>query len=551
MKKVPTWYVLTNSHIIAANAGEFLYVEAERKVNTLDLSKQLAELLKVNMVIDSQKDFSKLPSKEEYYQEEKKGIEKFYEVLKASKEFTNGQKIAICAQTIVESSRGTSELALKANNFCGVMFKKEFEGVQGLSKYPYTSPSDNISTDYLKCDTPERFLTGYLVLINRSVYAGWKTKTSALDYITHLKACGYAADPKYVAKTSAVFEEAQKILGIKEEEKPVDPIDPTEGNLKGVKILLDPGHSKSYPGARGKSPDYPKEEIFTLQMATALQKLLAAEGATVEIYNPDADELETIGAKAKGFNLFLSIHLNASAGKDFYTCVMIDKNVYKAGSKKFAKILADHTSKALGGHKQNSGNPPGVMEASLGVLRAAEATNCPICVLSEGFFIDAYGSNKDVEYRCSLVVKGMMSAILEEFGKKETPVPVDGFWDISRSSDAKLSSNFTASEFACKCGKCSNNKIYKKTVDTLQMIREHFGKAVTVTSGYRCPAHNAAVGGQVNSEHLKGLAADFYIEGISPQEITKYLESKNFHGGLGTYAGFNHVDAGENKRWID
>ncbi len=47
----------------------------------------------------------------------------------------------------------------------------------------------------------------------------------------------------------------------------------------------------------------------------------------------------------------------------------------------------------------------------------------------------------------------------------------------------------------------------------LQCIREHFGKPVHITSGYRTAAHNAAVGGSKSSQHLLGRAADFYVEG--------------------------------------
>ena len=46
-------------------------------------------------------------------------------------------------------------------------------------------------------------------------------------------------------------------------------------------------------------------------------------------------------------------------------------------------------------------------------------------------------------------------------------------------------------------------------VDTvLDPLREAWGKPITVTSGYRCPALNAAVGGVSTSLHQIGRAAD-------------------------------------------
>lgn len=44
--------------------------------------------------------------------------------------------------------------------------------------------------------------------------------------------------------------------------------------------------------------------------------------------------------------------------------------------------------------------------------------------------------------------------------------------------------------------------------EVLDPIREEFGKPITVTSGYRCPKLNKEVGGQPNSFHLRGCAAD-------------------------------------------
>lgn len=47
-----------------------------------------------------------------------------------------------------------------------------------------------------------------------------------------------------------------------------------------------------------------------------------------------------------------------------------------------------------------------------------------------------------------------------------------------------------------------------RLADYLDTIREKYGKPILVSSGYRCPLLNQAVGGASNSQHLKGLAAD-------------------------------------------
>jgi hypothetical protein len=50
--------------------------------------------------------------------------------------------------------------------------------------------------------------------------------------------------------------------------------------------------------------------------------------------------------------------------------------------------------------------------------------------------------------------------------------------------------------------------------DVLEQVRMICGSnPVTITSGYRSPEVNAAVGGSTSSAHMSGLAADFIIPG--------------------------------------
>ena len=47
---------------------------------------------------------------------------------------------------------------------------------------------------------------------------------------------------------------------------------------------------------------------------------------------------------------------------------------------------------------------------------------------------------------------------------------------------------------------------------------------MTITSGYRCPELNAAVGGASNSAHLFGCAADFVCTAATPLDICRAIE---------------------------
>ena len=81
---------------------------------------------------------------------------------------------------------------------------------------------------------------------------------------------------------------------------------------------------------------------------------------------------------------------------------------------------------------------------------------------------------------------------------------------MSRDSTRQLSPSFKVREFGCKGSDVV--LLDEELVVLLQCIREHFGKPVHITSGYRTAAHNAAVGGSKSSQHLLGRAADFYVE---------------------------------------
>ena len=122
----------------------------------------------------------------------------------------------------------------------------------------------------------------------------------------------------------------------------------------------------------------------------------------------------------------------------------------------------------------------------------------------------------------------------------------------AKGTSTKLSANFNSTEFDCHgSGCCSSTLVDDQLVTYLQKIREHFGKPVNISSGYRCATHNKNVGGATNSRHAKGQAADIYINGIAPAEIAKYAESIGILG-IGLYetnsdGHFVHIDTRTTK----
>lgn len=117
----------------------------------------------------------------------------------------------------------------------------------------------------------------------------------------------------------------------------------------------------------------------------------------------------------------------------------------------------------------------------------------------------------------------------------------------SKNGNQKLSNNFTVKEFACRDGS-DTIKIDRQLVNYLQKIRDHYGKPVNITSAYRTASYNKKVGGASNSYHMKGMAADIYISGVSPQNIADYAKSIGIKG-VGTYKsqGFVHIDTRTSK----
>ena len=115
-----------------------------------------------------------------------------------------------------------------------------------------------------------------------------------------------------------------------------------------------------------------------------------------------------------------------------------------------------------------------------------------------------------------------------------------------------LSTHFSKSELCCKdCGKC---EIDCKLIEALEELRALGPELISVHDGYRCPEHNAAVGGVKNSQHVEGKAADIKIQGLTlQQQYDRAMQVPAFRdGGIGVYdGGFIHVDVRTNgeARW--
>ncbi len=116
-----------------------------------------------------------------------------------------------------------------------------------------------------------------------------------------------------------------------------------------------------------------------------------------------------------------------------------------------------------------------------------------------------------------------------------------------------MTEHFAREEFACPC--CGQAPIAQTLASALEGLRGIVGVAIRINSGYRCEAHNKAIGGEPHSKHCQGIAADISAECGWRKLYEAALRIPAISdGGIGLYPdsglGFIHVDVRPQKaRW--
>ena len=90
-------------------------------------------------------------------------------------------------------------------------------------------------------------------------------------------------------------------------------------------------------------------------------------------------------------------------------------------------------------------------------------------------------------------------------------------------------------DLACPC--CGEAEVNPLLLDGLNELAWWARRPVVVVSGYRCAERNQAVGGEANSFHVKGMAADIHVPELSlPTVLELILQVAHFRlGGVGVY----------------
>jgi len=104
----------------------------------------------------------------------------------------------------------------------------------------------------------------------------------------------------------------------------------------------------------------------------------------------------------------------------------------------------------------------------------------------------------------------------------DQPAPeADDWWSSIRY--------FSRKEFACKCGRYCDGfpaQMQRKVVELADRARAELNGVGYVSSGLRCPQHNANVGGVSDSRHLIGKAVDLRIEGKSARQTLAWAQKQ-------------------------
>ena len=111
--------------------------------------------------------------------------------------------------------------------------------------------------------------------------------------------------------------------------------------------------------------------------------------------------------------------------------------------------------------------------------------------------------------------------------------------------------NFSHEELACPC--CQGLDLDPKLLTRLQALRDILGYPLQINSGYRCPDHNAKIGGSKTSQHLLGKALDISTRPMSGAQKHQFLRQALAlrFSGVGVYQTFIHIDVRDDPSfWV-
>jgi len=315
-------------------------------------------------------------------------------------------KPAFIAQAIQETGRGKSKLFVEHHNPAGMKWREELEEFARPVEVEVTSEPTGRAI-FCHFDSVIGGIMGYMKFVKRSVYDGWHEYTrDPAGYLRHLAAKGWATDPDYLRACLSHLPEARSLL-----ERYGWKTEVMGGRLDGKSFLIDAGHSRGAQGASSRDKRV-TEYSMTSMMAGIVAERLREHGATVDLYDPNPDNLRALGQRAKGKTAACYIHLNAANadGNDEGTEVFVHRNASTA-CRNFASAMCRNICEALGTKNR------GVKTAGYTVLVEAHAVGQEFAVLPESFFLDDWTDVAKITERCVKSAHAIADTIIETFGR--------------------------------------------------------------------------------------------------------------------------------------
>ena len=306
---------------------------------------------------------------------------------------------------------------------------------------------------------------------------------------------------------------------------------------ENMKVFINPGHAPDGspdPGACGYGL---RESDVAASIGNLVCHYLNAVGIETESIQSDSLGEITAAANKSGAGLFISIHCNAfnGAAHGTETCVYSENG---EGARLGGYVQAQIVH-ALGTADR------GLKERTN--LYVLKHTSMP-AILVETAFIDEETDNALLRDRqddfARAIARGVTDYMSGGFtGADEAATAYETAGDHSKY--------FSRAELSCHCcGGLPDGGMEPRLLSVLDAMRERIGKPCFISCAYRCPAHNAEVGGVSNSQHVLGTAADFQLpDGWSVEELAQLAEECGADG-IGCYSWGCHVDVrGYAARW--
>ena len=303
-----------------------------------------------------------------------------------------------------------------------------------------------------------------------------------------------------------------------------------------MRVFLNPGHAPNGnpdPGAVGFGL---KESDATYGIVNLLSGYLT--GAGVEVAGVlQSDSLTQIvnAANASGADYFISVHCNSANDPVAHGTEML---VYNLGgeAEMLAICIQSQLVNSLGTADRGIKERPG--------LRVLNGTNMP-AILIEVAFISNAAENGILMNKQDEIARAIARGITDYASHGTAPATVVKNTGRARFFSPEEMMCHGAEQGHCSCGVDSASHVSQRLLDLLDRLRENIGGPIEVSCMYRCPAHNAAVGGVENSQHVLGTAADIqtplYKHCNTPEQLKWYCQQLPFDG-IGVYDWGCHVD---------